>query len=1404
MIRPVLLLWLLMSVLQLALAQVDDDFSDGDFSANPTWEGDVNLFQVNALLSLQSAGNAATETIYLSTASSQVSDTEWRIQVRYLDNPSSSNNLRVYLVSDQADLTGPLNGYFVSAGGETGTDDSYDLYRQTGNTETLLIDGVDGGANPTDAVLKVSRDGAGNWQLFVDQGGTGIFLSQGNAVDNDHLSSTHMGVVVSHTSTRADDYFVDDVYVGAPIVDLTPPLVLSADALDANTVAVQFDEALDPITAETSSRYAFDQGLMAPSQAQLDGNDPSQVFLTLASPLTNQTSYQLTVDGVADLAGNAISPAQTIGFTYSVPEVAAYRDVIFSEFMADPSPTQGLPEVEFVEIYNRSQKLLDLAGWTVGDAGSQGTLPSYLLGPGQYLIIASSASAPLLSSFGTVLSPSSLPALNNGGDDLVLKTSDSTTIDSLTYTLAWYRDETKDDGGFSLELINPENDACPAPANWRATTASNGGTPGTQNSVYSLIPESEAPQVASVAVANSNTLDLCFDEIMNPASLMQAAAYQLDQGIGVAQTAVPDSSGYCVALTFDVAFTLGVVYALDIGAVEDCSGNLIAAGTTVSVAQGRSVQPFDVVITEFMADPEPVVGLPAVDFVELYNRTNDVLDLSRFRISDAAGSAQWGRVVLFPGEYLLVCNESAAAAFAPFGRVLGVEGFPNFNNTGDSITLRSEFDEVIDYVFYSDEWYRDESRAQGGFSLERIDRDFVDCNLASNWRASQADLGGTPGQPNSVAGSFLDNLAPQLDQALALDAQTVLLFFSEPMDRATLEDESHYSLDNGIGAPSRARVTSVGNQAVSLELATPLQANLVYTLQVSGLTDCVGNALSSSVELGLSEAPAPFEVVFNEIYPDFSPSLGLPEAEFIELYNRTNKLLNLSGVTLSDGGTPAEFGAVTLFPEGYLILCGEDDVDLFRPYGRVLGLPGLPALNNSGDSLRLRNANGETLDYLFYSSAWYGSVEAAEGGVTLERVDPAFVDCNNAGNWQASQAASGGTPGEENSVRAAFDDTEGPGIVVLRPTSNGIQIEFDEQMDPATLEDPSHYEGNGGLGVPILALAQAPHFRRVELVFASPLDTNRVYELAISGLTDCSGNELVANQPFGLPVAARPGDLRLNEILFNPYSGGADFVEIVNVSDKLLDLANLRLGEALPGTDSLFNDDPISESSFVLLPGDLICLTTNVLFQRLAYRPPLTARFLEMAGFPSYDDSDGECVLFNATGEVIDRFYYEDGYHYPTLEDDDGVSLERISLQVPTQEVSNWHSASSLVGYATPGYVNSQAQTPAAGESEVSLGQQVFSPNLDGDEDVLAINYHFDFVGANARIYVYDTRGQLVRRLQENILLDPAPGTFFWDGFGDNGQKLPIGMYVILFEVTNDDTGKRQAYRRVAVLADRL
>jgi len=142
MLRKLMLVTFCLGSIQILEAQFTDDFSDGDFSVNPSWTGTSNSFIVNSAKQLQL--NAPVEGIaWLSTASSSVEATEWRFWIKLAFSPSANNFARVYLISDEEDLTGPLNGYYLQFG-ETGSNDAIELFKQQGTNTTSICRGTNG------------------------------------------------------------------------------------------------------------------------------------------------------------------------------------------------------------------------------------------------------------------------------------------------------------------------------------------------------------------------------------------------------------------------------------------------------------------------------------------------------------------------------------------------------------------------------------------------------------------------------------------------------------------------------------------------------------------------------------------------------------------------------------------------------------------------------------------------------------------------------------------------------------------------------------------------------------------------------------------------------------------------------------------------------------------------------------------------------------------------------------------------------------------------------------------------------------------------------------------------------------------------------------------------------------
>src|SRR5215831_4226089 len=124
---------------------------------------------------------------------------------------------------------------------------------------------------------------------------------------------------------------------------------------------------------------------------------------------------------------------------------------------------------------------------------------------------------------------------------------------------------------------------------------------------------------------------------------------------------------------------------------------------------------YDVVIDEIMADPTPQVGLPNNDWIELKNISNTAINLQGWRIGDASSqSGAFPNFTLMPDSFVIVCATSAALTMSPFGQTIAVSSFPSLDNAGDQLYLKSNSGKTIHAVFYSDKWYQNELKKDGG------------------------------------------------------------------------------------------------------------------------------------------------------------------------------------------------------------------------------------------------------------------------------------------------------------------------------------------------------------------------------------------------------------------------------------------------------------------------------------------------------------------------------------------------------------------------------------------------------------------------------------------------------------------------------------------------------------------
>lgn len=653
-----------------------------------------------------------------------------------------------------------------------------------------------------------------------------------------------------------------------------------------------------------------------------------------------------------------------------------------------------------------------------------------------------------------------------------------------------------------------------------------------------------------------------------------------------------------------------------------------------------------------------------------------------------------------------------------------------------------------------------------------------------------------------------DTSPPVLLAAQSLDANRIEVAFDEPVLAC---DTERFLVTPDIGIP--ASFTSCnpdGQSTFELELVQSLRNGETYTLSVNGIEDLYGNILESAsstftfVDPNATPPPGPREIVINEIYFDPPDT----ELEFIELFNRTNSLFDLSLLGLADNrrqSVPIVSEPTLLDPNGYAILV-RDGTAFSQQFPGVpfLEVSSWPALNNSGDTPIL--FHGETvIDSVAYLSSWGGN------DVSLERKDPNGPS-NNRFNFGSATSSEGATPGARNSIYEP-DTTPPLPLFAEQVEPDVLALHFNEPV--VTANTSSFSLANGDHPAQVL---QRQEGVELQLRFSNQLNG---IALTISDVADLSGNSLSS---FEIPISyvALPGELVINEIMFDPLADRFDerpdqpeYVELYNTGARYLTLRN-HYWTDVPDEDGATNTIAFGDGffsvgpeSFAVVYADPDAATSASADSKIEKAYPVSD-FSQVSLIPidrttlSLTNSSDLITLRLPFAVVLDSVRYDAQWHHPNLVDATGVSLERITPTGPSDTQSNWSSSVSSLG-GTPGSTNSiflsqQAELPNQG---LTIHPSPFSPDSDGFDDTTAITYSLSSAASLIRARIYDARGRLVRTLEQAALAGHT-GQLLWDGLDDERRALRIGIYVVLLEAIDTQGGSVEAHKGTVVLARHL
>ncbi len=732
-------------------AQLTESFADGDYTSNPIWTPDNASNWIIQSNQLRSNSSMASSSFQISTPSTRALNAQWEFLVNLKFYTSGANYVDVYLMSELSNLTSSINkGYFVRIGG---VDDDISLVKANLSTQTILIDGVNGVTEHSNNLIriKVIRDASNVWMLERDDTGGTDYFSEGTAMDNSFAVSNFFGIRIQQSvASFHTKHFFDDLYVGDIIIESVPPVLQTIQVLSSTSMSLVFNEKLEMGSAEIKSNYAANNGLGMPESAILQA-DEKTVTLTFLNDFPNGITSELSITGITDLVGNAILPI-TKSFLFFIPVTDKNKDIILTEIFADPSPKVGLPEKEFCEIYNRSSHPIELAGWQISDGSSIGIFPTQIILPNEYWIVTSSSSTSEFLPYGKVIGVTNFPTLNNAGDILTLKNPSALTIDSLNYILSWYRDADKEEGGWSIELIDPNN-PCGEADNWAAADDAKGGTPGSQNSIFANKPDLTGPKLLTVTAITPTQVLIKFDEKLEKAAL-NLNSFSLVPTTGILNASFKDNTLREIQLNFTEDLQTRQLYSLKVDNLSDCNGNSIQEEySKLDFALPEQADSLEIIIDELLFNPRP----NGVDFVEVYNNSLKYVNLKNWKLANVEDGVVKNPETITSEDFTIA--PQSYIAFTEDVTVLknnypqSQENFffktdlPSLSDDEGSIALVDDQGKIIDFFLYNKDMHSELIKDEEGISLERIS--FSD-GSNQNWKSATSASGfATPGYRNS-------------------------------------------------------------------------------------------------------------------------------------------------------------------------------------------------------------------------------------------------------------------------------------------------------------------------------------------------------------------------------------------------------------------------------------------------------------------------------------------------------------------------------------------------------------------------------------------------------------------------------------------------------------------------------
>ena len=459
---------------------------------------------------------------------------------------------------------------------------------------------------------------------------------------------------------------------------------------------------------------------------------------------------------------------------------------------------------------------------------------------------------------------------------------------------------------------------------------------------------------------------------------------------------------------------------------------------------------YEIIISEIMAKPTPEIGLPAVEYIELHSRLPHPVTLQNWRLTLGNTNKNLPDITLDSCGYAVLIASKFIEDFTPYCDHIYTLSSLAVTDGGQALTLYDQNGEVIHYVSFKSTWHSEKIKQEGGWSLEMIDENRP-CAGRWNWDSSTDPSGGTPGRPNSIRNTLNDNTLFAITGVTLRDTFTLRVHFSKTVAADVLNHPEMFRIRPTTNIPT-VREVPPEFASIDLRFSESVNPKTDYRLYLSGeLHGCGGNPcpIEQEIPFGRSSPPEQNDLVINEVLTN---APGDENADYLEVYNRSGKILDLKEIKVGYGGDTMPQKAVIAVSKGlqmppgtYVALCKQksrtEEQYFCKDPLALVECDSLPDFAISQGIIHLTDRSLRPIDRLAYTEEMHYAKLLTTKGVALERLY-ADMPTQDENNWRsAAESAGYGTPGYRNSQAGCAGTSEAFEIVpeVFSPDNDGFE-----------------------------------------------------------------------------------------------------------------------------------------------------------------------------------------------------------------------------------------------------------------------------------------------------------------------------------------------------------------------------